>query len=442
MDADTTGRVLVVVAGFVASGKSTLSRALADRLGAIRLEADRVRGTLLEAAEAEDAGPEARWRRDLSADFEDEIYADLMRRAEAALENDPRVVLDACFPRRAQRVAARELAARKQARFLVVECEVPEETLHSRLAERDRAAGHPGWEAIFRQLAEHFEPPDELSPDEELEVRGDGPTAPTVDAIVARLGSLPGAARSAAQSHFDPQPRVVSFDCWSTLLGEEDWPWAHALRVTALRDAAREAGCEVPHEIAERAFNTAWQRHMALWEEGMVSGSAEVAAWGLAELGLDDSHPALEHLVRRFEEASHTSHVVALDGAEALLSALDTAGIPSVLVCDTGLTPGRVVRQLLDRLGLLRYLRVQAFSDEVGAPKPDARAFLAAIGPLGVDPKHVLHVGDLKRTDVAGARALGMRTVRIRARHDDATQMDDADDIVDSHAELAALLGL
>jgi putative hydrolase of the HAD superfamily len=134
--------------------------------------------------------------------------------------------------------------------------------------------------------------------------------------------------------------------------------------------------------------------------------------------------------------------VVALDGAEALLSALDTAGIPSVLVCDTGLTPGRVVRQLLDRLGLLRHLRVQAFSDEVGAPKPDARAFLAAIGPLGVDPKHVLHVGDLKRTDVAGARALGMRTVRIRARHDDATQMDDADDIVDSHAELAALLGL
>jgi hypothetical protein len=35
-----------------------------------------------------------------------------------------------------------------------------------------------------------------------------------------------------------------------------------------------------------------------------------------------------------------------------------------------------------------------------------------------------------------------MRTLRIRARHDDATQMDDADGIVDSHAELAALLGL
>jgi FMN phosphatase YigB (HAD superfamily) len=78
--------------------------------------------------------------------------------------------------------------------------------------------------------------------------------------------------------------------------------------------------------------------------------------------------------------------VVALDGAEALQSALDTAGIPSVLVCDTGLTPGRVVRQLLDRLGLLRHLRVQAFSDEVDAPKPDARAFLAAIGQLGSTP--------------------------------------------------------
>ena len=83
-----------------------------------------------------------------------------------------------------------------------------------------------------------------------------------------------------------------------------------------------------------------------------------------------------------------------------------------------------------------------AFSDEVGAPKPDPRCFLAAIEPLGAEPKHVLHVGDLRRTDVAGARALGMRTARIRARNDDMSALEEADHVVDSHAELARLLGI
>ena len=51
-------------------------------------------------------------------------------------------------------------------------------------------------------------------------------------------------------------------------------------------------------------------------------------------------------------------------------------------------------------------------------------------------------MGDLRRTDVAGARALGMTSVRIRARHDDVTDLPEADHVVQSHAELLALLGL
>jgi FMN phosphatase YigB (HAD superfamily) len=59
-----------------------------------------------------------------------------------------------------------------------------------------------------------------------------------------------------------------------------------------------------------------------------------------------------------------------------------------------------------------------------------------------VTPERALHVGDLRRTDVAGGRAVGMATVRIRFRHDDDSELPDADHVVDSHAELAELLGL
>ena len=440
--ATATSAALVVVAGLVASGKSTLSRALAERLAAVRLEADRVRGTLLEATDSDQAGPEARWRRDLSEGFEAEIYADLLRRADAVLASGQPLVLDACFPLRVQRDAARALAARHGVPFLFVSCRVSEATLRARLAERDEAAGGSIWQAIHQRLADHYEPPSEFGAKERIEVRSDGPAERIVDEIVSLLRASSPPPTSSASRDGPLRPHAVSFDCWGTLLVEEDWHWAHSLRVMALRDAAREAGLEVSRENGEQAFDAAWQRHMALWESGVASGAGNIAAWGLEELQLHNPHPALDHLVRRFEEASHTSHVVALEGSCELLQALDAAGTPSVLVCDTGLTPGRVVRDLLARVGLLEHLQALAFSDEVGIPKPDPRPFLAALDPLGIRPEHVVHVGDLRRTDVAGARALGMQTVRIRARHDDVSGETDADWVVNSHTELAKLLGV
>lgn len=235
-------------------------------------------------------------------------------------------------------------------------------------------------------------------------------------------------------------PEVVTFDCWNTLLAEHDWTTAHALRVTALRDAALEAGVEVSRAEATRAFDVAWGRHMELWAHGVASGAPEVAAWGLAELGLGEPHPTLEHLVGVFEEASHSGEVAALEGALETLEALAHAGVRRALVCDTGLTPGRVVRQHLKRVGLLPLLEVQVFSDEVGVPKPDPRTFRAALAPFGAAPERAVHVGDLRRTDVAGARGLGMGSVRIRARHDDESGGPEADHVVASHDELRRLL--
>jgi putative hydrolase of the HAD superfamily len=438
---DRARAVLVVVSGRVASGKSTISRALAARLGAVRLEADRVRGTLLAAVGDDASGSEARWRRDLSPAFEDEVYVDLLSRADARLAEGAVLVLDACFPRRAQRAAVLELARKHGVPFLGVECHASEETLRARLEARDRIAGHAGWAAIYQRLADHCEAIDASSEPDWLRVHADGATEPAIQAILARLGGLIELPELATPE-ITPLPRVVSFDCWSTLLAEHDWPWAHALRVAALADAAQEAGSQVDRAACARAFDAAWGHQQQLWEGGRATGAHEVASWALAELGLAHSHPAQDHLVRRFEEASHTSRVVEVDGALALLRALERAGVGRVLVCDTGLTPGRVVRRLLDRVGLLDLLEVLAFSDEVGAPKPDPRAFLAALEPLGVDPKEALHVGDLRRTDVAGARALGMRSVRIHAYHDDASALPDADFVVGSHAELAGLLGL
>jgi FMN phosphatase YigB (HAD superfamily) len=114
-------------------------------------------------------------------------------------------------------------------------------------------------------------------------------------------------------------------------------------------------------------------------------------------------------------------------------------------------------------VGLLEYLEVTAFSDEVGVPKPHPRMFVTALEGLGVAASGAVHVGDLRRSDVAGARAHGMASVRITVHNDDATPVPgngapvigcgeagcsppcdrpEADAVVANYAELSRLFGL
>ena len=78
---------------------------------------------------------------------------------------------------------------------------------------------------------------------------------------------------------------------------------------------AAESGTAAAPDAVAKAFDRAWDRHMALWREGLVSGAAQVAEWGLACLGAVAEGPPLKHLVMHFEEASHSSRLVALESA-------------------------------------------------------------------------------------------------------------------------------
>ncbi len=243
-------------------------------------------------------------------------------------------------------------------------------------------------------------------------------------------------------SAFPQAVRAVTFDCWQTLIYEADWQVAHGLRVEALANAAHAAGLDPKPEEARRAFDAAWQRHMDLWSGQVATGAREVAHWALEELGLEPEGVGFAGLLQAFEEASHSGRVCEIEGARETLERLRDAGISCALICDTGLTPGRVVRQLLDRHGLLEPLGVTIFSDEWSLPKPHPRVFEAALEGLGVRAEEAVHVGDLRRTDIAGARGVGMGTIRITAMNDDTSAEAEADHVAANHAEVVTLLGV
>jgi putative hydrolase of the HAD superfamily len=292
------------------------------------------------------------------------------------------------------------------------------------------------------EIAKRLEAPFEAVTEEEagrhVRVDTDGPLETSVASVVEALLPRAHAPDRALRAGW---PAAVTFDCWNTLLQERNWPVAHGLRVDALCAAVREDGADLDRASVGAAFDVAWQRHMDLWFTGVASGAREVARWSLQELDLPLRDVVVEHLTERFQTASHSGEVVALEGTRDTLRALVEAGVRLGVVCDTGLTPGRVVRQHLERFGLLEFFSAELFSDEVGVPKPDARIFEAALDAVAVLPRDAVHVGDLRRTDVAGARAMGMGSVRLTAAHDDSEDDHaEADGVAESHAALLPML--
>jgi putative hydrolase of the HAD superfamily len=68
----------------------------------------------------------------------------------------------------------------------------------------------------------------------------------------------------------------------------------------------------------------------------------------------------------------------------------------------------------IERLGLEPFLTAVVTSEEVGVEKPDARIFAAALEAVGEHASNAVMIGDDPAADIAGARAVGLRTVQSR----------------------------
>jgi putative hydrolase of the HAD superfamily len=226
------------------------------------------------------------------------------------------------------------------------------------------------------------------------------------------------------------------------LIFEKDPTAAYRQRIDALERAARKCGVEGSRTLLRLALDRAWLRHYELWHAGEASGPEEIANWCLEELSLCDQ-PVAAALASDLSEIAISCEITSLESAGLTLERLASAGVRRALICDTGFTPGRVVRRLLQREGLLDLLEVQVFSDEFGVPKPCPTIFHAALALVDASPESSVHVGDMRRTDVAGAREAGMSTVRIAHHHDDRSEEHpEANHVADTHAHLRALLGI
>lgn len=99
---------------------------------------------------------------------------------------------------------------------------------------------------------------------------------------------------------------------------------------------------------------------------------------------------------------------------------------------------------ILNGFGIAKYFDIIAGSDDVGIPKPDERIFSHALDMAGCAPFEALMVGDRFDNDIIPAKALGMRTARIKRgffAKDHARDESEKPDIeIDDTSELLKLI--
>jgi aminoglycoside phosphotransferase family enzyme/predicted kinase len=126
---------LVLIGGLPGTGKTTLAAGLADRIGAVVLSSDRIRKEL--AGLDPTAPAEAGFREGIySPERTNELYAELLHRAELLLARGESVVLDASWTSRPHRDLADDLAVRTHSRLIRLQCRTTAQSARHRIMSR------------------------------------------------------------------------------------------------------------------------------------------------------------------------------------------------------------------------------------------------------------------------------------------------------------------
>jgi len=220
-----------------------------------------------------------------------------------------------------------------------------------------------------------------------------------------------------------PEPwaplRAVTLDLWGTILYLRD-PEG---KIERRREMLLAAICSAGHACSLDQLRAGFRAAARITEAAIARDFRDVGPPGrweglMRELGFPPESVPFSAVEAAYEDLTLEFLPPLLDGVADAIDRL--AGRYRLgLICNTGYTGGRVLRQVLERHGLARHFRVLTFSNEFGYLKPDPRIFHHTLDQLGTRPAESLHVGDIEELDVKGARAAGLYAARYLPNGDD-----------------------
>ncbi len=234
----------------------------------------------------------------------------------------------------------------------------------------------------------------------------------------------------------------ITLDFWNTIAMDIHYARRFRARVETAFSWLNEHGSPVSFPTIDQAF----RQFSILWMETWVNShrtlaSVDCVRFVLKTIDSQLSENQAAQLAKTIEEQVLLLPPVLLDYARESIQSL-SARYKLALICDTGLSGPAMIDHFLKTWELLPLIKNRVYSLELGVSKPEAAIFQSALDQLALKPEQVVHIGDSERTDIVGAKVVGMYTVRLDAIDSDnhSIQSTQADKVVGSWKELIELL--
>jgi putative hydrolase of the HAD superfamily len=205
---------------------------------------------------------------------------------------------------------------------------------------------------------------------------------------------------------------MVSVDFWDTLVrADSNGEKRTDARIAALREVSRRYGVEPTDEAIKEA-----RRHVSRAFDEEWFGKQRTQTTGKLVQGMLDAlaipaNPAeVDQLTEAFRESLFLGPPEPAEGVREALANISLY-FRLAIISDTMFSPGSVIRRYLEQVELLQYFDAFAFSDELGVSKPHRKAFESVLQATGARPEDSWHVGDMLKTDIRGAKSLGMHAI-------------------------------
>ena len=237
--------------------------------------------------------------------------------------------------------------------------------------------------------------------------------------------------------------KAITFDFWSTLYKPRAIDYSQRLqKLKTTIEQYHPNTLELDHfesavAVARNGWNRGWM------EDQRTMGAEEWLGIVLDELKITLATDDRVQIQTNMENRILSERPTLVPEAQPVLAEL-AKSYHLAVISDTGLTPGRALRQIMADDEIIDYFSHLTFSDELGRSKPHPQAFLTTLEAVGASPDAAIHVGDLLRTDIAGAQGVGMQAVQYIGVSQDqpettATAAIIPDAVIENHRDLITL---
>ncbi len=205
---------------------------------------------------------------------------------------------------------------------------------------------------------------------------------------------------------------MVSVDFWDTLVrADSNGDKRTEARMNALREVSRRYGLEPTDEAVRQArlhvsrgFDEEW------FGRQRTQTTGELVQGMLNALAIPAKPAEADELTEAFRESLFLGPPELAPGIKEALTNISMY-FRMAIISDTMFSPGSVIRRYLEQMDVLRFFDAFAFSDELDVSKPHRKAYETVLKATGSSPGHSWHVGDMLKTDIRGAKAMGMKAI-------------------------------